>query len=311
MKSITIFCTLLFLMVFNFTHAQNSPSDSIKYNEILKKIDALDTKFEKEIKANDKCKLKLKLEQKKEEVKKFENELNQSNAKLKETTSICSKNDSLKNITINQLKTDLAKQSSTVTNLQQEIKTLENYKSNINSQIETIRKNLKNSLETSKKIDATYNNSVKILLADDLNSKEIITQLAEFMDNQKKINEIDSLMQIQNFSSAGVPGFKEVKTKINLITINPNFKGQVSRFQNVKNNFETLISLIEKYRKLQSDFKNEDDAKFAYRFQAKVRIDRNDPDIKELFLNYPCLNFYTDKLMDMDNRKTYTLPSTN
>ena len=217
----------------------------------------------------------------------------------------------MKNITINQLKTDLSNQTSTVTNLRQEIKTLENYKSDKNSQLETVRKNLKNSLETSKKIDATYNNSVKILLADDLNSKEIITQLAEFMENQKMINEIDSLMRIQNFSSSGVPGFKEVRTKINLISINPVFKGQVSRFKNVTNNFETLISLIEKYRKLQSDFKNEDDAKFAYRFQAKVRIDRNDQDIKELFLNYPCLNFYTDKLMEMDNRKTFTLPSTN
>ena len=311
MKSINSFCILIILTSVNLANAQNVPSDSIKYNEILKKIDALDTKFEKEIKANDRCKLKSELEQKKEELEKIKKELNESNAKFKETTSKCSTNDSLKNITINQLKTDLSNQTSTVTNLQKEIKTLENYKSDKNSQLETVRKNLKNSLETSKKIDGTYNNSVKILLADDLNSKEIITQLTEFMENQKKINEIDSLMQIQNFSSSGVPGFKEVRTKINLITINPIFKGQVSRFKNVTNNFETLISLIEKYRKLQSDFKNEDDAKFAYRFQAKVRIDRNDPDIKELFLNYPCLNFYTDKLMDLDNRKTVTLPSTN
>ena len=311
MKSITFLNILMLLLSIHIVNAQNNPSDSIKYNEILKKIDALDTKFEKQIKANDRCNLKSELEQKKEELEKIKKELNESNAKFKETTSICSKNDSLKNITINQLKTDLSNQTSTVTNLRQEIKTLENYKSDKNSQLETVRKNLKNSLETSKKIDGTYNNSVKILLADDLNSKEIITQLAEFMENQKMINEIDSLMRIQNFSSSGVPGFKEVRTKINLISINPIFKGQVSRFKNVTNNFETLISLIEKYRKLQSDFKNEDDAKFAYRFQAKVRIDRNDPDIKELFLNYPCLNFYTDKLMEMDNRKTVTLPSTN
>jgi chromosome segregation ATPase len=310
MKSIITLSILIILTLVTSANAQNVPCDSLKYNEILQKIQALDEKVEKVIKANDRCKLKQELDLKIKN-KELQGDLNQCSESLKATTTSYARKDSANNITINRLQKDSATLNATATKLQQQITRLDDYKSNKTNQIQTIRKGLKNSLETSKTIDATYCNSVKILLADDSSSTDIITQLAEFMDNQKKINEIDSLMQIQNFSSPGVPGFKEVRTKINLISINPIFKGQVLSYNQVKNNFATLISLIEKYRKLQSEFKNEDDGKFAYRFQAKVRVDRNDPDIKELFLTYPCLNFYTDKLMDMDNRKTFNLPSTN
>ena len=311
MKSIITLSILIILTLVTSANAQNVPCDSLKYNEILKNIQALDEKIEKEIKANDRCKLKQELDLKINENKKLQGDLNQCSDSLKATTTKYARKDSANNITINRLQKDSATLKATATKLQQQITRLEIYKSNKTSQIQTIRKGLKNSLETSKTIDVTYCNSVKILLADDSSSTEIITQLAEFMDNQKKINEIDSLMQIQNFSSPGVPGFKEVRTKINLISINPIFKGQVLSYNQVKNNFATLISLIEKYRKLQFEFKNEDDGKFAYKFQEKVRVDRNDTDIKELFLTYPCLNFYTDKLMDKDNRKTFNLPSTN
>jgi hypothetical protein len=309
MKSITIFCTLLFLMVFNFTHAQNSPSDSIKLIEILKKVDSLNLKFNEVLNSKD-CKT-LKANHEKNLNKKLEEigELTQKNNKLQQEIVDLKKLDSLKKSEISILKNKDSEQLKMISTLNTKVTELEKlnlYKNEKENQLLTIRNNLKSNIENSLKIDLTYASAVQLLLTNDSNSKDLLNLLSEYLTNQKAINEIDSIMRIQNFSN-----FKEVRTKISTISIKPSFKGQLSSFRRVSNNFETLVELVEKFRKLQTDYKNDDDAKFAYRFQSKVRVDRNDSMVKELFLNYPCLNYYSDLLMDKDNRKTYTLPSTN
>jgi hypothetical protein len=313
MKSITIFCALIFLMVFNFTHAQNSPSDSMKYEEILKRIDALNTKFDDAINSKDCDKQKSKIE--KELAKKSDTirTLRKENSTLIANNKSLQKTDSINKNDLLKLKEDQIQVKSAISNLEKNKEELESYKSSAEKykdskekQLETIRINLKSNIENSLKIDLAYASAVQLLLTNDSNSKDLINLLSEYLINQKAINEIDSIMRIQNFSN-----FKEVRTKISTISIKPSFKGQLSSYRRVSNNFETLVELVEKFRKLQTDYKNDDDAKFAYRFQSKVRVDRNDSMVKELFLNYPCLNYYSDLLMDKDNRKTYTLPSTN
>jgi hypothetical protein len=313
MKSITIFFALIFLIVFNFTYAQNSPSDSIKLIEILIKVDSLNLKFNevlnskdcKAIKANHEKNLKNKLEE--------IGELTRKNNTLQQEIGNLKKSDTLKKSEITNLKIKESEQITIISTLNTKVKDLEklkntsdSYKISIEKQLETIRNNLKSNIENSLKIDLAYASAVQLLLSNDSNSKDILNQLSDYLTNQKTINEIDSVMRIQNFSN-----FKEVRTKISTISIKPSFKGQLSSYRRVSNNFETLVELIEKFRKLQTEYKNDDDAKFAYRFQSKVRVDRNDLMVKELFLNYPCLNYYSDLLMDKENRKTYTLPSTN
>jgi hypothetical protein len=300
-------------MVFNFTHAQNSPSDSMKYEEILKRIDALNTKFDDAINSKDCDKQKSKIE--KELAKKSDTirTLRKENSTLIANNKSLQKTDSINKNDLLKLKEDQIQVKSAISNLEKNKEELESYKSSAEKykdskekQLETIRINLKSNIENSLKIDLAYASAVQLLLTNDSNSKDLINLLSEYLINQKAINEIDSIMRIQNFSN-----FKEVRTKISTISIKPSFKGQLSSYRRVSNNFETLVELVEKFRKLQTDYKNDDDAKFAYRFQSKVRVDRNDSMVKELFLNYPCLNYYSDLLMDKDNRKTYTLPSTN
>lgn len=75
-------------------------------------------------------------------------------------------------------------------------------------------------------------------------------------------------------------------------------------------NLDNMITLIEKYKKWHEELNVEkDDLKFTFKFQDKVIKDRNIPSINDLFINYPCLNYCIDRILE--NRKTYTLPSTN
>jgi hypothetical protein len=267
----------------------------LKFNEVLNSKDC------KTLKANHEKNLNKKLEE--------IGELTQKNNKLQQEIVDLKKLDSLKKSEISILKNKDSEQLKMISTLNTKVTELEKlnlYKNEKENQLLTIRNNLKSNIENSLKIDLTYASAVQLLLTNDSNSKDLLNLLSEYLTNQKAINEIDSIMRIQNFSN-----FKEVRTKISTISIKPSFKGQLSSFRRVSNNFETLVELVEKFRKLQTDYKNDDDAKFAYRFQSKVRVDRNDSMVKELFLNYPCLNYYSDLLMDKDNRKTYTLPSTN
>lgn len=312
MKFLTFLLFVLCLINHRIIHSQNNLIDSTKVDEILKKIDALNTKFDDAINSKDCDKQKSKIE--KEIGKKSDTirTLRKENSTLIANYKSLQKTDSIRKNELLKLKEDQIQDKSSISSLEKNKIELEIYKSSAEKykeskekQIETIRKHLKSSIETSKKIDLSYTNAIKILLADDLNSKELITQLTEFMDNQKKLTEIDSLMRIKTFVD-----FKNTKNKIELIKPNPIFKGQIQFHSDLKLNLDYLVMLIEKYRKWHEELNIEkEDLKFTFKFQDKLISDRNITSVNELFSNYPCLNYQIDRVLE--KRKDYKLPSTN
>jgi hypothetical protein len=275
-------------------------------------MDGLNAKFDKVLNAKDNEKQKLKyekqLEEKTKEISKLAKKIDEITLKSKtEHTS-----DSLNKIEISSLKSLRQANEISISNLQIKNKELEdskisaeNYKESKEKQLEEIKRKLKATIENSKKIDANYVITIKMLLFNETDSKDLLNQLTEFMDNQKKMIEIDSIMRLKTFAD-----FKITREKIDLLKINQNFKGQVLYHSNIKMNLDNMITLIDKYKKWHEELNIEkDDLKFTFKFQDKVIKDRNIPSINDLFINYPCINYCIDRILE--NRKTYTLPSTN
>ena len=312
MKSIIVLLFVFFIININKGISQVNSSDSSKLNDLLIKMDGLNAKFDEVLNAKDNEKQKLKhekqLEEKTKEISKLAKKLDEITLKSKtEHTS-----DSLNKIEISSLKSLRQANEISISNLQIKNKELEDskisaekYKESKEKQLEEIKRKLIATIENSKKIDANYVSTIKMLLVNETDSKDLLNQLTEFIDNQKKMIEIDSIMRIKTFAD-----FKIIKEKIELIKINPSFKGQVLYQSNIKMNLDNMITLIEKYKKWHEELNVEkDDLKFTFKFQDKVIKDRNIPSINDLFINYPCLNYCIDRILE--NRKTYTLPSTN
>ncbi len=312
MKSIIVLLFVFFIININKGISQVNSSDSSKLNDLLIKMDGLNAKFDKVLNAKDNEKQKLKyekqLEEKTKEISKLAKKIDEITLKSKtEHTS-----DSLNKIEISSLKSLRQANEISISNLQIKNKELEDskisaekYKESKEKQLEEIKRKLKATIENSKKIDANYVSTIKMLLVNETDSKDLLNQLTEFMDNQKKMIEIDSIMRLKTFAD-----FKIIKEKIELIKINPSFKVQVLYQSNIKMNLDNMITLIEKYKKWHEELNVEkDDLKFTFKFQDKVIKDRNIPSINDLFINYPCLNYCIDRILE--NRKTYTLPSTN
>jgi hypothetical protein len=312
MKTLTIFLFVFFLSLFNPGRAQKILSDSIKLVEIEKKLDSLIMKFNEVLNSKDCDKLKAKYEKEIKKQTESIRDLTIEKEKLIIINNSLQKKDTLnvskiKELTNQQLQngTTISTLNQTVDKLQNNNKSLETYKSSKDKQLESIKKNLKSNLENSKKIDGTYANTIQILLEDDANSKTILNQLSQYLMNQKTINEIDSVMQLKTFAD-----FKNTKEKIESLKIDPTFKGQNTLYSNLKLNLENLTQLIVKYKKWHEELNVEkDDLKFTFKFQDKMINDRSIASINDLFNNYPCLNYYVDRILE--NRKSYTLPSTN
>jgi hypothetical protein len=312
MKSIIVLLFVFFIININKGISQVNSSDSSKLNDLLIKMDGLNAKFDKVLNAKDNEKQKLKyekqLEEKTKEISKLAKKIDEITLKSKtEHTS-----DSLNKIEISSLKSLRQANEISISNLQIKNKELEdskisaeNYKESKEKQLEEIKRKLKATIENSKKIDANYVITIKMLLFNETDSKDLLNQLTEFMDNQKKMIEIDSIMRLKTFAD-----FKITREKIDLLKINQNFKGQVLYHSNIKMNLDNMITLIDKYKKWHEELNIEkDDLKFTFKFQDKVIKDRNIPSINDLFINYPCINYCIDRILE--NRKTYTLPSTN
>jgi len=168
--------------------------------------------------------------------------------------------------------------------------------------IETLKNQVKLLLSNSNNLDPIYLNLVIKTLKNDVNSEKLIKEVEAFMKSQIVLNEIDSLIKIETFTS-----FKEAKDKIDKTIISTEYKELEKRKNKIKYKLVDMGNIIEQYRQSNSEFSSLGDDKYMIKMYTKLMTLKNV--YKDIFNTTPCVSYQFDKLME--NRKTYTLPSTN